>query len=953
MNLKLNNPKLLFSLFLTLIIVGAAAGFLPSSSTPQTAQLVGDIPAARVATQNGEVIDCGNVPIVSDSTNNGIGILVRNMSNVTVRNCNVSGFWVGLFAENAPGLTVVDSDFVDNATLSIFDVYTPASQADIANPYRPKFFYWPTGSPAPIKDGNEYRTPFTANNAYVVKDDLTGVTDQQFLMIPIDAWSSVPYSLVHYVYSGQINKLRIPYSSLPAAHIPNTPSNIIRGGGGIVVQNSSNVSIRNIISHRNFSGIELYNVSGATVDDNNLQGNFGFGSFLYNVDNSTIQNNDMRGTGYPARWRQMDGTDNAALMMMHDSDNNIILSNNLSYSPDGLFLSNAESPDGGWSELTSDNNTFRNNTAEYVPHNAFEVVFSHNNIFENNTASHSKIGFWITYGSGHRLINNTIDGNMQYGIALRQVNNYTITGNTISNSGRINNDPDGIGIFMTTDASHNWKTVFPENTNLTITGNTISNNERGLIIDGTFHDVTINNTYSGNDFDIIEGGNYFPGINVSINGVRVASRTGQCETLAAGAVPHPYVITFIGGGNFPDKSVLRNGFIPSCTGPIGSLNPANSFPNVTRAANLPNLGIFSVSPPSENKNNFSIKFARTAENDFVTGCNSSGQNCDKTAIKNRATSICPDTNMVILFQNNATFGWTTDNGSSPFASGNIPLISIGVADSPDRLTNETWGVCAHEFAHAFAYLADEQSGNLTLAQTGYEANRASIANCALPSECASKFGSSTCIAGCGFSNSLSRPRGRSILNGIDLNIPDSLTFNLPSQNRFASLFSNDFFRTGVDSYAPAVIPLGSFAIKNGSASSVIFPASFHIYIEPERFELSLSDWSGNLYLQDSISNNIVSSFSSSDIGTNHDNSFYADKIYNFTLRTDMALGGIAPGATKNLELFARVPNYLQPLFRDPSIFTIRQVNYATQNTTGGGSNSNSWTGSVRLTPSNR
>lgn len=831
MNFRLTNPKLLFSLFIALAVVGVVSGLIPSrSGAPLTAQLTGDIPAVRTATRDSEIIDCGNQQITSASLNNGIGILVRNVSNVTVRNCQVRNFWVGLFAENAPGLTVYDSNFSNNAILSSSD-------------------------------------------------------------------------------SGFIDKRRGPYISIPGPYVA-TGNNTVRGGGGIVIQNSSDVSVSRTTAINNFSGIELYNISEATIENNNLYDNLGFGAFLYNTDNSVIQNNNMFNIRYP--WDPSGALDNAALMMIHDSDNNQIIGNNLSNSADGLFLSNAESPNETLNgvragSLTSDYNIFRNNIAENSPHNAFEVVFSYGNVFENNTASNSNYGFWITYGNGHRLTGNTISGNRTAGIELRQTQNYTITGNTITNT-----NP-GPAIAIRTDASHNWKPTFPANNNITITGNTINSNIRGIHIEGDIQSSSVaGNTMQGNSEGNITG-SYNAVSGTTITESSISSSSDTCETVYAGAAPHPYVITFISDG-FENQSVVKDNFLPLCTGAMGPLNPNLAFPDISRALNLPNLGIFSLEPFRSARNNFNIQFVRTSGS-FDDGCSNNGQGCNINAIKQRVTAACPNTNLTILFHNDGFFGWTSGNSPNPFTPGSIPLIAIGVSAEPSRITNEHWGVCSHEFGHAFGYLADEITGSLSLAATRYETNRDSIANCALPSECASKFDSASCVAGCGNSTSLSRPRANSIMNGVFLNTPDSLTFNQPSINRLSSLLNNTFFATGIDAPIPnfsnnpnqstsatnsnlSEVTIARFNIKNGSSEGNILPSEIR-----GSFSTAL--------INEILDNNVFFSFSTERNGVNTSPSWltfspplsYSTGHYGLT--SDIkSFGGIRPNQTIEVSIKA-------------------------------------------------
>ena len=720
---------------------------------------------ALVAVSDGEIINCLarlGARNVTGRGNHGVGILVSGHSNVIVRNCAVSGFYFGLFANNANGLKIENSSFNNNATLTVSDVYSTTGGVGE--------YIYTAGANYPIKTDSSYRQPFAPFNSYVVNDNLNGVLDRQFIMLPKEAIDTSRVNLAGkpiYYYDGFIGKIaKSPYLTFPGK-INKTQRR--QGGGGIIIQNSSGITVSNVTASNNFSGLELYNVSSSRIENSQLDHNFGFGIFMHASAFNTVASNNLSYTRYPSEWRQWDGTDNAALMMMHGSSNNNITGNNFSYSPDGLFLS---ADDGNTSYPTSDNNLITNNIATYSEANAFEVVFSRNNVLTNNTASYSKYGFWATYGDGLKINDNILIGNSNAGVEIHMGKNYEVTGNTIRQTGRElvkTGGNFGLGINIINDSRQipfvpAWISVFNENSNIIVRNNIFNDNKSDIFSDP-----------------------------LSAVVASAAADSPTCDTLVSGSAPHPYVITFMGDG-FANTTTVRDNFIPLCTGQIGNLNPISTFPTISKNTAVPNLGIFSREPFQSNSGKFTIQYVNSLNNNQTLGCQSNGTGCNYAAIKDRALAVCPNTNMVIFFKNDSFFGWTTANGPDPFASGNIPLIAIGVSASPDRITNEHWGVCTHEFGHAFGFLADEVSGTKTLAETGYENNRDSIANCALPSECTNKFGSGAqCIPGCGGSNYLSRPSQNSIMYGIDLSIASSLVFNTPSVNRLNSLLQNTFF----------------------------------------------------------------------------------------------------------------------------------------------------------------
>jgi parallel beta-helix repeat protein len=65
-----------------------------------------------VATADNQVIDCQNKPLIG--TGSGTGITVQGRSGVTIRNCIVHGFTLGLLVADSTRITVRDSDFSGN-----------------------------------------------------------------------------------------------------------------------------------------------------------------------------------------------------------------------------------------------------------------------------------------------------------------------------------------------------------------------------------------------------------------------------------------------------------------------------------------------------------------------------------------------------------------------------------------------------------------------------------------------------------------------------------------------------------------------------------------------------------------------------------------------------------------------------------------------------------------------
>ena len=297
-------------------------------------------------------------------------------------------------------------------------------------------------------------------------------------------------------------------------------------GGGVFIDKSSSINLYdNTMQYQN-DGIALYYCDNITIYDNNLSWNTGFGIIMFYTDTCYVHHNNCSYTD-----RINDPSDCAALLM-YVSNNNIIEYNDLTYSGDGVFLTN-------YLDNAPSNNYIAYNDCSYSPHNAIEATFANGNIFKHNICNYSNYGFWLGFSYNTLVDSNEISHNSGLdadgggGIAIERGYNNVFTNNTIKNNSN------GIKLFERNqippynNTSHDYlieNNIFYGNRNalrsdatlrLTATNNTFTNNWNAVDISGTSgHDSIYNNTFNNtaafyienlSDSDIYAKNNTFAG----------------------------------------------------------------------------------------------------------------------------------------------------------------------------------------------------------------------------------------------------------------------------------------------------------------------------------------------------------------------------------------------------------------------------------------------------------
>lgn len=203
-------------------------------------------------------------------------------------------------------------------------------------------------------------------------------------------------------------------------------------GGGLFLLNAMGAIVSSNTMRYGENGMDLYNVTSSTINNNNASDNTGWGVHLYASSSNIVLNN------VADRCTRINLNDSAGFLLVYASSNNQVLSNSFQYGGDGFFIGNENG-------CPSDNNLVQGNNGSYAGANAFEATFSSGNQFIGNIANFSSYGFWLGYShDGNVIRSNSIRANNVSGIEIEHGQRNTIEDNDIVGNG-------GSGIVLRTD----------------------------------------------------------------------------------------------------------------------------------------------------------------------------------------------------------------------------------------------------------------------------------------------------------------------------------------------------------------------------------------------------------------------------------------------------------------------------------------------------------------------
>lgn len=293
-------------------------------------------------------------------------------------------------------------------------------------------------------------------------------------------------------------------------------------GNGLLLERVRGASIRRNRCGDQQNGIGLFRCSNVELVQNDCDANEGWGIHVHRSSNNLIAHNsaddNFNKLSDYCHQVQQDGCDTAALLLIKDSNDNLVIGNSLRNSGDGVFSAAQE----GATHWGADRNRYVANDCSFAKHIGLESTFSDQNEFVQNLANDAgRYGFWLGYSKNVRLRANQIRRNALAGISNESVLNALYLDNDISEN-KI-----GVelrrGTFYALDQDSRGH-VFLHNT-------VRDNTDRGLSIVDT-HQVTIRE----NEISMNLGGN------VKFGAAKVLDIQGPLEVvdnnlLGAGVLP--------------------------------------------------------------------------------------------------------------------------------------------------------------------------------------------------------------------------------------------------------------------------------------------------------------------------------------------------------------------------------------------------------------------------------
>ncbi len=411
--------------------------------------------------------------------NGGLGIMLPQISGVTIKNLNIKEFTYGIYLSESDGNTIIDNIASDNGG----GIYLHYSNSNTINRNTASDKYYGIilyNSNNNIIDTNTisdstrygiqlsgYQSGSSTNTitANTVTSNRRGIdlsysstntiTDNTF-SANTDVAIGISYSTVTITwntFSG--NPIDIStYNPIACTISDNTFSGF---NIGVRLYGYSRPGFGgNTVSDNTFSGsstgIDLYYTYGNIIEGNTILGSPSKGVRLYHSDGNTVDGNSISGTIYTS-----------GLSLEH-SDTNTINSNTVSDNIAGIYLYNSNS-NTMWGNTVLDNTNF-----------GFGITSSSDNSVNDNTITGNTDGIELHSCSSTTIVGNTVSSNAD-GISLGSSDSNTIGGNIVS--GNTN-----YGIYLSYSNSN------------TIIVNTVSYNGYG-----TYLYYASSNTFFHNNFD--------------------------------------------------------------------------------------------------------------------------------------------------------------------------------------------------------------------------------------------------------------------------------------------------------------------------------------------------------------------------------------------------------------------------------------------------------------------
>jgi parallel beta-helix repeat protein len=272
-------------------------------------------------------------------------------------------------------------------------------------------------------------------------------------------------------------------------------------GNGVVLLRVTDSTIRGNVMRNQQNGIGLFESHRVLIENNNCSDNQGWGLHLHRSSDNTVRdnvadNNHLAASTY-CHDVQQDGCDTAAILVIKDSNDNLVEGNSLRNSGDGVF-SGAQESAVHWG---ADRNRYVDNDVSLAKHIGIESTFSDaNELLGNLIQGCGRYGVWLGYSKNATIADNTITGNAIAGIANESAQSIEVRDNAI--------DGNGTGVLL-------WRGSFPfvdqDSQDYVFTGNSVSENSglglslvdthRVTVADNTIADNAAGNLFLGSELE--------------------------------------------------------------------------------------------------------------------------------------------------------------------------------------------------------------------------------------------------------------------------------------------------------------------------------------------------------------------------------------------------------------------------------------------------------------------
>ncbi len=270
-------------------------------------------------------------------------------------------------------------------------------------------------------------------------------------------------------------------------------------GAGLLIEDSQQATVKNVICRRGQNGIMLVRVNDSKIYDNDCSFLSGWGLSMWRSSKNMISRNALdfcvRGHVEGVYNR---GQDSAGLLMFEQCSNNIIAENSITHGGDGFFsfagneaIGETPAPAGfAYGRKGCNDNLFLRNDFSYASAHGLELTFSHGNkIVENRFEENAICGIWAGYSQDTIITRNEFIGNggMAYGLERGAINMEHASDNKIFENTFLNNKV-AVHLWWDNDAALLEKPGVKKGYK-GVSGNVIAENDVTVNADHPFRDL--------------------------------------------------------------------------------------------------------------------------------------------------------------------------------------------------------------------------------------------------------------------------------------------------------------------------------------------------------------------------------------------------------------------------------------------------------------------------------